>query len=82
MTTEVGQKRVRVLSGTGRAELQQINITGASGRGQWPQWVQVTAAQAAQGPTGSYEVVQAFNTGPSGGVQIKTVQIVGYLGPS
>lgn len=80
MTTEVGQKSVRVISGTGTANFRQVNITGASGP--WPQWVQVTAVQYARGPTGMFEVVQAMNTGPSGGLENKTVQIVGYGGPN
>jgi len=76
----MAQKSVRVLAGTGRAELQQVNITGASGP--WPEWVQMVAGQYATGPTGSIQEVQAFNTGPSGGQSIKTVRIVNYLGPS
>lgn len=80
MSTEIKQKQVRVVSGTGSPGIQQVNITGASGP--WPQWQQLTAASFALGPTGSFQTVQAMNTGPSGGQENKTVQIVGYLGPS
>ena len=80
MSTPTGLKSVRVSSGTGTIGLRQINVTGASGP--WPQWVQLTAVQYAQGPTGNFETVQAMNTGPSGGVENKTVQIVGYVGPA
>jgi hypothetical protein len=76
----VGQKSVRVVSGTGTTGIQQVNITGASGGLNWPQWVQLTAAQFAAGPTGSFPTVQAMNTGGTGG--FRRVQIVGYLGPS
>jgi hypothetical protein len=76
------QKSVRVIAGTGNFRLRQVSVTGASGFGNFPQWTQVTAAQAAAGPTGWYETVQAMNTGPSGGQENKTVQIVGYVGPA
>jgi hypothetical protein len=78
----MAQKSVRVISGTGSQVLRQVNVTGASGFGQWPQWTQLTALQAGAGPTGWYETVQAMNTGPSGGQENKTVQIVGYVGPA
>ena len=75
------QRSVRVLTGTGGAGIKQVNVTGASGA--WPQWVQLTAAQfSTTGPTGQFLTVQAMNTGPSGGQSIKTVQIVGYVGPA
>ncbi len=75
------QRSVRVIQGTGTAGLQQVNVTGASGA--WPQLAQLTAAQANTfGPTGGFKTVQAINTGPSGGQSIKTVQIVGYVGPA
>lgn len=76
----MAQKLVRVISGTGAPGIRQITITGATGP--WPQWQQLTAAQAIQGPTGQFATVQATNTGASGGQQIKTVQIVGYVGPA
>lgn len=76
----MAQKLVRVIGGTGSVGLQQVNITGASGS--WPQWVQHTAIESSTGPTGRYQTVQAINTGPSGGHSIKTVQIVGYVGPA
>lgn len=81
MSTNVGQKQVRVLAGTGTLYLPQVSITGATGP-QWPQWQQLTAAQFAAGPTGQFETVQATNTGYSGGQENKTVSIPGYLGPS
>ena len=70
----MAQYPVHVVSGTGAAGIQQVNVTGASGP--YPQWTQVT------GPTGGEKTVQAINTGPSGGQEIKTVQIVGYKGPA
>lgn len=77
---EVGQKSVRVLSGTATAGVVQRNITGASGGQNWPQRVQLTAAQFAAGPTGQFMTIQAMNTGATG--PFKTIQIVGYVGPS
>ena len=75
------QRSVRVTFGTGTAGLQQVNVTGASGS--FPQWSQLTAAQANTfGPTGGFKTVQAVNTGASGGQEVKTVQIVGYVGPA
>ena len=78
----MAQKSVFVATGTGTPGIAQVNITGASGFSQWPQWTQLTKAQFAAGPTGSFQTVQALNTGPSGGQENKTVQIVGYAGPS
>ena len=80
MSTATGQKQVRVTSGTGSFRFRQLNITGASGP--WPQYQQLTALNYAKGPTGAFETVQAVNTGPSGGASVKTVQIVGYVGPA
>ena len=79
-TQNVGQRSVRIISGTGTPGIRQINITGASGGLNWPQWKQLTAAQFAAGPTGQFATYQAMNTGATG--PFKRVQIVGYLGPS
>lgn len=78
----MAQRLVRVIFGTGAPGIQQVTITGASGGLSRPQWAQLTAAQAIQGPTGTFLTVQAMNTGASGGQENKTVQIVGYAGPA
>ena len=79
MSTEVGKKSVRVISGTGSAGIQQVNITGATGPNFRP-WTQLTVAQFSGGPTGQFKTVQAMNTGATGS-GIAIVSIPGYLGP-
>ena len=72
------QLNVRVVSGTGAQGVPQVNITGAS----WAVSIVDTDYVGIVGPTGSAKIVQAINTGPSGGQEIKTVQIAGYVSPA
>lgn len=79
------QKLVRVLAGptgpTGTVEGVHILSTFTGPTGTLAVWGQVTAAQQAGGPTGTFkEVYPLAGTGPAG--IIKTVIIPGYVGPA
>lgn len=80
------QKLVRVLAGptgpTGTVRGVQILATFTGPTGTFPVWGQVTAAQQAGSPTGSFKEVYPVvgATGPAH--DIKTVIIPGYVGPA
>ena len=82
------QKLVRVLAGpagpTGTVEGVHILSAFTGPTGTFPVWGQVSAAQQAGNPTGTFKEVYRFGltgaTGPAG--IIKTVIIPGFVGPA